>query len=131
MTCAQPQPSALEPCEADDASIARGIAALNDRFRTTLGRDPATPGKIVVTQGVAAQGDAFINAALTAAAAFDAFDAEGDPNGEREFGVLAVAGVTVWFKIDTYDLDYRYGSEDPADPARTRRVLTLLLPDEY
>ena len=128
---AQPQPSAPEPSEADDASIARGIAALNDRFRATLGRDPTAPGKIVVTRGVAAQGDAFVNAALAAVAAFDAFDAGGDPYGEHEFGVLSVAGVTVWFRIDAYDVDYQYGSDDPAEPARTRRVLSLLLPDEY
>jgi hypothetical protein len=131
MTDAQPQPSVAEPCEADDASNARAIASLNDRFRTTLGRDPGTPGKVVVTRGVAAKGDAFVNAALAAAAAFDAFDAAGDPYAEHEFGVLTVAGVTVWFKVDAYDLNYRYGSDDPADPARTRRVLTLLLPDEY
>lgn len=131
MTDAQPQPSVAEPGGTDDPSTARAIAALNDRFRTTFGRDPGAPGKVVVTRGVAAQGDAFVNAALAAAAAFDAFDAAGDPYGEHEFGLLTVAGVTVWFKIDAYDLDYRYGSDDPADPARTRRVLTLLLPDEY
>lgn len=131
MTDARPQLSAPESSGADDASTAGAIAALNDRFRTTLGRDPAAPGKVVVTRGVAAQGDAFVNAALAAAEAFDAFDDAGDPYGEHEFGVLTVAGVTVWFKIDAYDVDYQYCSDDPADPARTRRVLTLLLPDEY
>lgn len=128
MTDAQPHSCAPEP---DAASTARAIAALNDRFRTTLGRDPVAPGKVVVTRGVAAHGAAFVNAALAATAAFDAFDIGGDPYGEHDFGVLAIAGVTVWFKLDAYDLDYRYGSEDPADPSQTRRVLTLLLPDEY
>lgn len=131
MTDVQPQSSAPEPWGADDASATRTIAALNDRFRTTLGRNPCAPGKVVITRGVAAQGDAFVSATLAATAAFEAFDPAGDPYGEHEFGVLTVAGVTVWFKVDAYDLDYRYGSDDPADPARTRRVLTLLLPDEY
>ena len=45
--------------------------------------------------------------------------------------MVAIHGVAVWFKIDAYDLDYAFASENPADPDCTRRVLTLLLPDEY
>ena len=37
----------------------------------------------------------------------------------------------VWFKIDYYDLDLEYGSEDPADASITRRVITIMLPSDY
>ena len=53
------------------------------------------------------------------------------------------SGITGWAQVHglrgrssieerlAYDLDYAFGSENPADPGCTRRVLTLLLPDEY
>jgi hypothetical protein len=35
------------------------------------------------------------------------------------------------WKIDYFDLKLELGSDDPADPAATVRVLTVLLPSEY
>ena len=43
--------------------------------------------------------------------------------GERE--------VRLYWKIDLYDAGYEFGSDDCADTAKTRRVLTILLPEEY
>ena len=37
----------------------------------------------------------------------------------------------VFWKLDYYDRDLRFGSEDAANPAVTRRVLTIMLSDEY
>jgi Protein of unknown function (DUF3768) len=39
--------------------------------------------------------------------------------------------VTVFWKIDAFGRDLRFGGEDPADRAVTRRVLTIMLAGEY
>lgn len=46
---------------------------------------------------------------------------------ERNRGEFEFRGQTVYFSIDYYDLAREYGSEDPADPAKTRRVLMMML----
>lgn len=78
---------------------------------------------------------------------FDAFDEDNDPHGERNFGCVYQLGDGQWtterprardderervlWKLDYYDRDLRFGSEDPANPAVTRRVQTIMLADEY
>jgi hypothetical protein len=46
-------------------------------------------------------------------------------------GVIEVAGEKVFFKIDLYDLKMEFGTEDPTNLDKTRRVLTILFPSEY
>lgn len=87
-------------------------------------------GTIVVSRGVQALEDDFIRDIGEAVAAF-AFDSANDPYGEHDFGSLVVAGHWVLFKIDYYDRDLRYHSPDPANPTVTRRVLTIMLAEEY
>ncbi|TPE47884.1 DUF3768 domain-containing protein [Amaricoccus solimangrovi] len=114
---------------------ARLIAEQNDRFRTSWGADASVPGRIVMTPGVADLGPLALLRLIVAVRNFDAFSADNDPWGQRDFGIVAVGQggetVRVYFKIDLYDADYTFGSEAPEDPERTRRVLTLLLPEEY
>ena len=62
---------------------------------------------------------------------FDDFCAANDPYGEHDFGVVEAEGHTIFFKIDCYDRELNYGSPDPADPAVTERVLTIMLAEEY
>ena len=78
---------------------------------------------------------------------YDAFDEDSDPHGERDFGcVYQLAdgrwtterprvrddeGERVFWKLDYYDRDLQFGSEDAANPAITRRVLTIMLAAEY
>ena len=70
-------------------------------------------------------------AILKAVQAFDKFSPDNDPHGEHDFGVIAHEGERVFFKIDYYDKNLEGGSEDPADPAQTTRVLTIMLAHEY
>ena len=107
------------------------IAEQNDRFRASFGMDPTVPGRIVSTASVADEGVDFMLVALASVASFDSFTEDNDPYGWHDFGSLNVAGVALYWKVDLFDQAYLYGSDDPADPARTRRVLTIYRPDEH
>lgn len=119
----------------DPVQEAAQIAAQNDAFRhSILGTTPvadAPQGQFVMTRGVAALGPDAQLELTRCVAAFDGFNADCDPQGWHEMGVIEFDGTTVWFKTDLYDVDYTYGSPEPSDPQQTRRVLTLLLPSEY
>ncbi len=103
------------------------VRELNDRFRTG---GPAT-GDWVITCGVQAVGPEFPLLAMLAVRAFNHFTSDNDPYGEHDFGSLSLAGQTLFWKIDYYDLSLACGSADPADPSVTRRVLTIMLASEY
>ena len=104
------------------------ICELNDR----LCKDPyGGHGRVMMTASVNALGTAFVIRMLAAVAAFDDFPKGDDPYREHDFGAVDVDGTKVYFKIDYYDLELRYGSEDPSDPAQTARVMTLMLPEDY
>ncbi len=111
-------------CEIKDRR--RRVRELNDGLRRY-----ARAGVICVTAGVQAMGQTGVEAALIAVRDFDCFTADNDPYGEHDFGALKVAGERMLWKIDYYDRDRRYGSPDPADPAVTTRVLTIMLSSEY
>jgi hypothetical protein len=110
---------------ATDARTAR-IRELNDELRV-FGRG----GEIYLTQGMCAKGDDFVARAFRTVADFDAFTEGNDPHGEHDFGQVTVEGEGVFFKVDYYDRRKEYGADDPADPATTTRVMTILLPEEY
>jgi len=102
------------------------IAELNDAFRRSF-----TGGQVVVTRGVHAL-PLDVQAAITERVrSFEAFDADNDPHGEHDFGSFDHLGQTIFWKIDLYDRDYKFYSPDPTDPAKTNRVLTILLAEEY
>ena len=102
------------------------IALLNDSLQRTF-----TGGKVVMTQGVAALAEDELAHVLEGVRAFDEFTKDNDPHGEHDFGSFVVGAVTYFFKVDYYAPDMEGGSEDPADPAKTTRVLTIMRADEY
>ena len=111
-----------------DKQTRQRIADLNDAFRKTL--DPAL-GRTMLTAGVSALPSDVLAMALRKVTTFDAFNGDNDPHGEHDFGSFELAGHKFLFKIDCYDSTLEFGSADPADPAKTTRVLTLMLAQEY
>ena len=102
------------------------IRALNDAFRRSF-----VGGRVLMTAGVAALPETSQAAVLQHVRAFEAFSAENDPHGDHDFGSFEFAGSKFFFKIDYYDATMEFGSEDPADPSKTTRVLTIMLASEY
>jgi hypothetical protein len=102
------------------------IAALNDKFRRTF-----AGGRVMLTPGIASLPEAQRVEILQAVIGFESFDADDDPYGEHDFGAFDCQSQRVFWKIDYYDADLDGGSPDPADPAVTTRVLTVMLADEY
>ncbi len=108
----------------------------NDRFRGQLMvplmfEKNIIPGKAVMTQGIAALGPEAQIIIASMIREFDDFSEDNDPYGEHDFGALEYEGQKIFWKIDYYDSDYQYGSEDPADLSKTCRVLTIMLAEEY
>ncbi len=102
----------------------RKIRQLNDHLRRT-----GKGGIVTITNGLAALDENLLNRVMLAVSAFDAFNEDNDP--EHDCAVITVEGVRVIWKIDYYDPSMKYGSEDPADPGQTRRVLTVMLAGEW
>ena len=96
------------------------IRRLNDLFRTTF-----RGGEIVLTASVAELPDMVKAAALQMVADFKDFNEENDPFEEHDYGSFDHCDREVWFKLDYYNLAMDAASEDPADPAKTKLVLTI------
>jgi len=120
-------------CGAAPSERTLRIRELNDEFRS----DPhyhlaRTAGQhLVVTRGVAVRGREFTLRALDAVRTFDNFAPDNDPYGEHDLGSFDIDGFRLMWKIDYYDTALDRGSPDPSDPEETRRILTIMLTDEY
>jgi hypothetical protein len=102
------------------------IRALNDRFRTTM-----SGGQVFLTAGVDALPSDVKAVVIRRVATFSEFTPDNDPRQEHDFGNFTLAGRQFFWKIDAYDANMEFSSEDPADPAKTTRVLTIMLAEDY
>jgi hypothetical protein len=102
------------------------IRVLNDNFRSTF-----EGGRVVMTAGVAELPLGTRARLIAAVQSFSNFTKDNDPHGEHDFGSIELSGETYFFKVDYHALDMDGGSEDPADPEKTTRVLTIMRADEY
>ena len=113
--------SSVAPRETTDR-----IRVLNDSFRSTF-----VGGQVVMTQGVDALPIDTKARVLSAVRSFTNFTKDNDPHNEHDFCSFEIDGESYFAKIDYYDLDVHYGSEDPSDSTKTTRVLTIMRADEY
>ena len=102
------------------------VRELNDGFRATF-----EGGRVLMTRGVQALPKEVITTAFERMQTFTEFTEDNDPYGEHDFGSFEVGGSRFFWKIDYYNEDMTAGSEDPANPEITTRVLTLMLAHEY
>ncbi len=107
-------------------SEAQKIRDLNDALRRN-----GTGGRIMLTAGVQALGQAAVNEILHKVRAFDAFSKDNDPWGEHDFASVMVGKNKIFWKIDAYDRNLQYASPDPTDASVTIRVMTIMMADEY
>ncbi len=115
------------------------IAQLNDRLRARVGvpvfegLQTAQLGTVMMTRGVMSLEPEAIIDAWMKVRSFDAFTTDNDPYGEHDFGAVTLdTGERLFWKIDYYaDTNCDAGSKDPADPAKSFRVLTIMLAEEY
>lgn len=103
------------------------ISRLNDELREGQGIN----GQIMLTSGIHNRGQKFVVEVAKAVTEFSAFTSENDPHSEHDFGALEVLGQKIFFKVDYYDLTMKMLSPDPSYPAVTKRVLTIMLAEEY
>ena len=102
------------------------IQTLNDNFRKTF-----TGGRVLLTAGIDSKPVDDIANIMMLVRNFNNFTPDNDPYGEHDFGSLIYKGDKIFWKIDYYDLNNEYLSENPADPTITNRVLTIMLAEEY
>ena len=120
-------------------SQAERIAQLNDRLRARVGVPvfeglaTAQLGTVMMTRGVMSLEPEAIIDAWMRVRSFDAFSEDNDPFGEHDFGAVTLdTGERLFWKMDYYaDANCDAGSEDPPDPAKSFRVLTIMLAEEY
>lgn len=113
-------------------SRAETVARLNDRARLGLDRTAKTMFTRSCLDTFCSEGTAsglIAQAELMRAMRGHKF--ENDAHNERDFGAIEFRGQRVFFKIDYYDLELTYGSEDPADASQTTRVITIMLASDY
>lgn len=119
----------------EETALAAKIAEQNDRFRRTWGAHFTVPGQIFLTRGVADLSPAAKAIIMQRVQGFDIFTEDNDPYGDHGFGAFEfeIGGTSyhIFWKIDLYDTEYNMGSDDPANPQVTRRVLTIMQASEY
>lgn len=106
---------------------AASIRALNDRLRT-----PGIGGKVIAV-GLLAHEDETLRQTILAAVRQQQIVTgdQDDPYSEHDFGQVVVDGQKFLWKIDYYDLDYKYASEAPENAEITQRVLSIMFASDY
>lgn len=103
-----------------ETETATQIAKLNDAFRRSGLGVTVTPGVQLLEN---------LHMLIDEIRRYSEFNEDSDPYGEHDFGTVHWYGEKVFWKIDYYDQELKYG-RDPLEPD-CRRVLTIMLASEY
>ncbi len=102
------------------------IRQLNDFFRRTF-----IDGDVMLTLGIRMKSEKEVADILERVRTFKDFTPANNPYSEDDSASFDHNGEKIIWKIDYYDKDYRFLSDNPADPSITNRVLTIMTADEY
>ena len=102
------------------------IATLNDNFRRSF-----INGEVLLSAGIAAMSSEDKANIVALVQNFDNFTPDNNPYSENDFGTFDYKGEKILWKIDYYDLNNKYHSEDPSNPYITNRILTIMTVYEF
>lgn len=119
------------------------IAQLNDEFRQGLSCCVISQEHLMLQSKSKVSGTVVMTHLIDALSMLDKvslmekvinysdFTPDNDPYGEHDFGSFMHNKEKVFWKFDYYDKTLKWGSEDPSDNTKTKRVLTVMLASEY
>ncbi len=102
------------------------IKTLNDHFRRIF-----SGGRVTLSCGISAKSQSELAEILNQVRCVNNFTKANDPYNEHDFGSFYYKGEQIYWKIDYYDKNYRFYSENPCNPNITNRVMTIMLAEEY
>ena len=102
------------------------IRQLNDSLRRTF-----IGGDVMLTQGIRMKSEKEVAGILEHVRTFNNFNKNNDVYSEHDYLSFEKKKKKIIAKIDYYDQNYRYMSENPADPTMTNRVLTIMTGSEW
>lgn len=102
------------------------IKTLNDNLRKHL-----IGGKVMLSHGICFKPTNEKAEILNQVRCFNNFTEDNDPYNEHDFGSFDYKGEKIFWKIDYYDKNYQYLSENPSNQEVTNRVMTVMLAEEY
>ena len=102
------------------------IKQLNDAFRQTF-----IGGDVMLTLGVRMKSEKEVTEILERVRTFNDFNKSNDPYLEHDCSSFMYNGEKIIWKIDYYDKNYEFLSNNPSDPTITNRILTIMTADEY
>ena len=106
--------------------MTNAVQKLNDNFRKTF-----IGGRVMLTAGINTKPSNEIAEIIRKVKQFNNFTIANDPYNEHDMGSFEYKGKKIFWKIDYYDRNLQYLSEDPADASKTIRVMTIMLAEEY
>ena len=102
------------------------VRELNDTFRRSL-----VGGRILLSVRVNALPYATKARLIGKVRMFDGFNLSNDPTGEHVISTVEDQGIRYLAVIDYFTPNLCRVSNDPSDPTKTTRVLTIMRADEY